>query len=120
MNYSEMSDFEINKAVLEVLSDFPVHPVPRNGSSAAGTQIATHSVLHWFDYCNSWDDAGLIIEAYKISINAHGKHAWMAWRNTGNTLEEISSNRHQFSVMNEKPLRAVMECFLMMHEAVYA
>lgn len=93
MNYSEMTDYEINMAVSEALQ-----------------------CSDYYDYCNSWADAGLIIQGRKISINAHGLQAWMAWKNTGSDLKEITSNRHQHSFISESPLRAAMVVFLMLQE----
>lgn len=115
-DYSKMSDAEINVEVAKI--QFPrserntpyyhrpdVYIYHRNG---------THEAK---DFCNSWADAGPIIEENKISINAHGSNGWIAWKNTGKNLEEISSNRHQFSGISVRPLRAAMECFLMMKES---
>lgn len=109
-DYSKMTDFVINAAV----------------GSATGHATAAEPALNLvirnsngrkFDPCNSWSDAGPIIVENKISLNAHGLHAWMAWKNTGSNLEEISSNRHQHSAIWGNPLRAAMIVFLMMKEA---
>lgn len=104
-NYAEMSDFEINKAVLSILSTFPVHPKPKRGSSAAGAAVSTHSILHWYDYCNSWSEAGPVIESNGISLQRDAADRWLS-----NTDVEIHY------AISDKPLRAAMIAFLMMHE----
>ncbi|WP_267411870.1 phage protein NinX family protein [Pantoea sp. GM_Pan_4] len=105
MNYAEMTDFEINKAVLSVLSKFPVHPTPRGGGSAAGAPVSKNSILHWFDFCNSWADAGPIIADNTISL-IHGHGFWDAMTDDGSVVSTDESN----------PLRAAMIVFLMMQE----
>jgi hypothetical protein len=111
-DYSKMSDEEVSARVGDLLGvkwaniDNNYHPLSVWGDGG----------LRVFNPCNSWADSGPIIVENKISLNAHGLHAWMAWKNTGSNLEEISSNRHQHSAVWDNPLRAAMIVFLMMKE----
>lgn len=97
MNYSEMSDFEINCAVGKAIS-FADSMLARNGQ---------------VDYCNSWADAGPIIHGSGINLMAskvvdrEGMKEWEAMSYEGNC--------HHWGELN--PLRAAMIVFLMMKEA---
>lgn len=137
MNYSEMTDFEINCAVAKALGMGHAFFFSKSEDDfCEGIELNERGPIwqsreyvvngyrvsngNCFNPCNLWADAGPIIEANKLSINAHGLHAWMAWKNTGTNLEEIRSNRHQISAISEKPLRAAMECFLKVQEQANA
>lgn len=101
MNDSEMTDFEIDVAVAEII--LPGRKI---------TNFAGEAVV-WFGnletrivrYCKSWADAGPIIEKENISLTCHqSRDEWAA-----------IFNRHCMSA-NQNPLRAAMECFLMKKE----
>lgn len=113
MNYNEMSDFEINKAVLERVSDFPVHPTPKQKGSAAGTYVATHSVLHWYDFCKNWADAGPIIEKHLICMAAD---VFAEPQDGGKWVAQPAYGWDSERVRSDNPLRAAMIVFLMMME----
>jgi hypothetical protein len=81
MNYSEMLDFEINCWVQEVTG--------KRG-----------------DYCNSWADAGPIIENNHIGIE-HDGDCWLC---------VCFSENGSFESEHDNPLRAAMIVFLMMQE----
>lgn len=108
MNYSEMTDFEINKAVAiacgyaEENCEFGWSGKPDVGVEWSDeTGYPTKS----FNYCNSWADAGPIIEKENISLTCHqSRDEWAA-----------IFNRHCMAA-NNNPLRAAMECFLMKKE----
>lgn len=97
MNYSEMSDFEINEAVSKTLLSEAANPNAR--FVAIG------------DYCRSWSDAGPIILANKITISAPMEYDqpadWLAYPASDIDLCESHPN----------PLRAAMIVFLVMQEA---
>lgn len=98
MNYSEMTDFEINKAVasacLEEWYDNGICVIKCDGDDRS-----------IFQPCNSWADAGLIIEKEKISLTCRqSRDEWAA-----------IFNRHAMSA-HSNPLRAAMECYLMKKE----
>ena len=94
-DYESMSDFEINCAVAYHIG--------------LSTVMSDESLD--FKPCNSWADAGLIIENHKISIKPvsrvrnYNEH-YDAW--------EASVNGPHFEEENKNPLRAAMIVFLMM------
>lgn len=85
-NYNELSDFEINKRVAELLG-FRIPPkkdlksgffrVKKNTIEAITDYEGTRSKFIVSDYCNSWADAGpllltMIEEGCNITINKNG------------------------------------------------
>ncbi|ORM55956.1 hypothetical protein HA41_00550 [Pantoea conspicua] len=98
MNYAEMTDFEINKAVAATcLGEWY-----DNGTCIVKCDDDDRSI---FNPCNSWSDAGPIIEKENVSLTCHqSRDEWAA-----------IFNRHCMSA-NQNPLRAAMECFLMKKE----
>jgi len=95
MNYSEMSDFEINEAVSKTLLSEAANPNAR--FVAIG------------DYCRSWADAGPIIDKNGIAILPFKKTTPAAFP----SREGLVSAR---LVEHENVLRAAMIVFLMMQE----
>ncbi len=96
MNYSEMTDFEINKAVASAC----LNEWYDNGFCVVRCDDGGRNI---FNPCNSWADAGPIIEQKRISLEFVGM-----WR--ARTYEGIEREA------NENPLRAAMIVFLMMKE----
>ena len=84
LNYGEMLDFEINFWVSEV-----------TGKTA--------------DYCNSWADAGPVIQQASIAVCCFKNSLADAFP----TAEGLMSNKF---VSHPNPLRAAMIVFLMMKE----
>lgn len=104
MNYSEMTDFEINRKVLAIASGAKPLGYAHNADKRSAGVVKSNQ-YHWYDYCNSWADAGPIIEKENISLTCHqSRDEWAA-----------IFNRHCMSA-NQNPLRAAMECFLMKKE----
>ncbi|MDT8853006.1 phage protein NinX family protein [Pantoea dispersa] len=109
MNHTKMSDFEINKAVGEIILEgkWACKPGCAGNQSdswhygSVDTFVTPYPALP--DYCNSWADAGPIIEQKKISLEFVGM-----WR--ASTYEGIEREA------NENPLRAAMIVLLMMQE----
>lgn len=105
MNYSEMSDFEVDKAVAEIIF-----------SGLKVTNFAGEAVV-WDEknntrivrYCNSWTDAGPIIQRHKISL---------IWVKTEipNRWDAGSPCHMKWATHEYNPLRAAMETFLLMQE----
>lgn len=93
MNWEEMSDDQINLKVLE----------QQFGPLGDDKDIVRIWQQGKFQPCNSWSDAGPIIEQKKISLEFVGM-----WR--ASTYEGIEREA------NENPLRAAMIVFLMMQE----
>lgn len=105
MNYCDMSDFEINCEILAVTEPDVAHMqlsadqksffhCGYDGNGFYETVIP--------DYCNSWADAGPIIEQNGIWLIPL-KKGWLTGING-------------VDVKHEKPLRAAMIAFLMMNE----
>lgn len=104
MNYAEMTDFEINRKVLAIASGAKPLGYAHNADKRSAGVVKSNQ-YHWYDYCNSWADAGPIIEKENISLTCHqNRDEWAA-----------IFNRHCMSA-NQNPLRAAMECFLMKKE----
>lgn len=104
MNYSEMSDFEINKAVAiaEGHSCYYGDGSFTNGLMGRKVTVKGNGVVGCMDFCNSWADAGPIIEKYGICLIPL-KKGWLTGING-------------VDVKNDNPLRAAMIVFLMMQE----
>lgn len=88
-NYREMTNFEINELVSESL----LHKA--KNSDARFLAIG--------NYCNSWADAGPILQEYQISLIA-----------TGDKWKACAACDYYFKDNN--PLRSAMIVFLMMKE----
>lgn len=105
MDYNQMTDFEIDAAVAAI-----IHP------GLKVTNFAGEAVV-WFGnletrvvrYCNSWADAGPIIQRQKISL---------IWVKTEipNRWDAGSPCHMKWAKHENKPQRAAMEVFLMMQE----
>lgn len=106
MDYSKLSDFEINKRVL--LASAFVKPLgyPHN---ADGRSVGRPNGVDyiWYDFCNNPADAFPIIEANRISLRNRYEGDWKAENEWGNSHFHISRN----------PLRSAMIVFLKMQES---
>lgn len=101
MNYAEMTDFEINKLVGSSTGEATV-------SEPVFNQVIRNSNGKEFNPCNSWADAGPIIEANGIGIMP----MLVGWR-----AATERGFRDYTSIAHENPLRAAMIVFLMMQES---
>ncbi|MEV9060037.1 phage protein NinX family protein [Klebsiella quasipneumoniae] len=99
MDYSKLSDFEINKRVAKIYGGFAltlaVHKEPPSGKSFDPGR---------FDPCNNPADAFPIIEANRISLRNRYEGDWKAENEWGESHFHVACN----------PLRAAMVVFLMM------
>lgn len=107
-NYSEMSDFEINKSVAlavgyQLSSDFQSL---LDEFSPGCVNVIIEGSQSTFNPCNSWADAGPIIEKYRIGIENDGD-CWLC---------ACFSEHGGFESEHDNPLRAAMIVFLMMQE----
>lgn len=93
-NYSEMSDFEINKLVAIYLGVKPRKTI---------SFICQEKDIYP-DYCNNPSDAWPIIVENKICINNFCKFGW------------CSDSEHGDYVYHDNPLRAAMIVYLMMKD----
>lgn len=104
MDYSQLSDFEINKRVAKsIYSVSFVDPLCRTVSVSGAGRL--------FDPCNNPADAWPIIDKYRISIINLGEDEWGA-----RGVADCKSKR----AIHENSLRAAMIVFLMMQDAKHA
>ena len=108
-DYSKMSDFEVNKAVIAFSCayadvDIVQHPHHADGVSV-GLYRACGNYYEWFDYCNNPSDAWSVMEENKIGI-AFVNGEWRA--------SSVMAGYHEYSDKNA--LRAAMIVYLMMKE----
>ena len=109
MNYADMSDFEINKAVFfkSKIDYEDYNPLcPTNGSAF---DYADGANWHEFDPCNNPSDAWPIIVANGICITSPVMDG-ERWRAV------IYNSDENYSWSDKNPLRAAMIVFLMMNE----
>ncbi|NIG74972.1 DUF2591 domain-containing protein [Klebsiella sp. Ap-873] len=111
-DYSQMSDFEINKRVAICIGFSPDEcDIAKRGTSLVGvewnedTGYATKTV----DYCNNPADAWPIILNEKIGLKPV---RWEDWRAEG----DDSCGFVSYASSNNNPLRAAMIVFLMMQD----
>ncbi len=106
MNYAEMSDFEINKAVAAACPGEWYD----NGTCVIKCDDDDRSI---FQPCKSWADAGPIIAANKISLDFDAD----GYEPPQNAWCKASSPCGQVYYGGEsEPIRAAMIVFLMMQE----
>jgi len=103
MNYSQMTDFEIDKAVAEII--FPGMKITNFAGEAVVWDEKNNTRV--VRYSHSWADAGPIIEWNKIKIECRHdcNDFWLAATSTGGK-----------AFLQKTPLRAAMIVFLMMQE----
>jgi hypothetical protein len=112
-DYSKMSDFEINKAVAEIVClnwfggsfDIDADPLIKD---AVLVSIADKYRL--LDFVNSWKCCGKLLEFGKIGIEplTRTDDIWNA--------RAVNANCYAMAA-NKNPRRAICECFLMMKAA---
>ncbi len=117
MDYSTMSDFEINKLV-SISLGYSIGG-EKYGKSSVGLFYIDGIVYKSHDYCNNPADAWQIINENKISTMwMTSEKEWCAWAN--GDLEEGTwdwENVPDYYFNCESQLRAAMIVFLMMQEA---
>lgn len=108
-NYSELSDFEINKRVAESLGLYAraKSNCVNYGTDENSVSVGFGGCMRTVDYCNNWADAGQIIVENKICTVAPDgiNDEWCAYS---------WDDEHEW--WHENPLRAAMIVFLMMKE----
>lgn len=112
MNYAEMSDFEINLAVAKLDDLISKILVPFQENDNPSIQCIKLGAWYWFNPCNSWADAGPIIQENYLSIECDdmfdvpmSSSYWKAYNPDGAHYTDVN------------PLRAAMIVFLMMQES---
>ena len=117
MNYQEMSDFEINKAVAIALGHecYYENGSFTNGRMDSSVVVKGNGIVGSVNFCKSWADAGRIAQEYKVSTHApRFGEGWMA-EHTGSD-EDVNDGFEvdDFEHHNENPCRAIWVVFLMM------
>ncbi|MGX9240038.1 phage protein NinX family protein [Pantoea dispersa] len=132
MNFSEMTDEQINELVITALVKNGVFTddyrevshreyVSCGWNWGRGTETGmtgrdgnlfiSHQNGRKLDYCNSWTDAGPIIEKHRIAIKPValyvGGYRWFA---------SVGEDDLAIKAADHNPLRAAMIVFLMMQE----
>lgn len=106
MNYSDLSDFEINKRVA-ALGDNKILPEVDGDTHVFIVPCDSPEI---FDPCNNPNDAWPIILEHGISLSyVSDKGKWIVdiWKGVGKGYEEV---------INDNPLRAACIVFLKMNE----
>ncbi|WP_410759467.1 phage protein NinX family protein [Citrobacter youngae] len=106
MDYSKLSDFEINKSVAEVSSIDCCVRINFSGESIGGEArkwLCRYEEGTKFDPCNNPADAWPIIVDNSIGIKKQSNGLWVSSRHGG-----------MYPQYHENPLRAAMIVFLMM------
>lgn len=108
MNCAEMSDFEINREIAVKLKMNCIFP--KSSPPVVGVLSGEYYVN--FDPCNSWADAGPIIEKHRIAIKPValyvGGYRWFA---------NVGEDDLAIKAADQNPLRAAMLVFLMIQES---
>jgi len=114
MDYSKLSDFEINKRVADIEMNGTWHVKPSHPDNDTGGWLYGPNGIQTYDlpdYCNNAADAWPIISQNKITL-----HAPMSY----DDLQEwlcFAANDSDADCMNTNPLRAAMIVFLKMQES---
>ncbi|KGA60279.1 hypothetical protein DR95_505 [Proteus vulgaris] len=123
--YTELSDFEINKKVADLIgaTPFPLGTTEYRRSAVSGCEssiiIRSPHKVGSFDPCNNPTDAMPIIIENKISLLAGDGNFWCARYGEWTLLPYPSGIEfiEKAQVINDSPYRAAMELFLMMRDA---
>lgn len=112
MDYSQLSDFEINKAVAEIVinGDWFLEPSDENPSWFFNLGVEGKNTVKLPDYCNNASDAWPIIQDNFISIifdedgNEPTQNAW---------CKAITKTGESHYGSEKEPLKTAMIAFLM-------
>jgi len=114
-NYTDKTKQEINELVAERLGhEVNVSEVFGQGSSKhtyVSVKDASRGSYTLPDYCNSWANAGELIEKYRIALRPAGRY-----KGKSRPEDTWTANHYGKDIYarNDNPTRAVAECFLMM------
>lgn len=122
MNYSEMSGYEINNRIHNIVACEGKYDLKVEGFKVTWTERETGRVIETLrkqygkefkDYLSAWADAGPIIEKHKICLGAD------VFAEPGDGGEWVAQPAYGWDserVRHDNPLRAAMIVFLMMQE----
>ncbi|HEJ9627422.1 TPA: DUF2591 family protein [Proteus mirabilis] len=114
--YTELSDFEINKKVADLIggTPFPFGTTEYRRSAVSGCEssiiIRSPRKVGSFDACNNPADAMPIIIENKIGMNFIGNI--VGW-----SASHICESKGELEVYDKNYYRAAMMCFLIMKDA---
>ena len=115
MNYENMTDFEINcqvaKAKGMLLTDYQEISLS-HVLSKVRAEVAPEC-YEWFDFCNSWGDAGSIIFDSCIDIISPESAGTMPYWEVN---KWYPGSKPQINSLHSNPLRAAMIVYLTMQE----
>ncbi|EPE3214118.1 phage protein NinX family protein [Cronobacter sakazakii] len=118
MDYSKLSDQEINMQIARVLH--PEREVIESKSRPPSACVIGHLPSKWLDYCNNPADAWPIIVANGISLN-HYTGTWEASYEYDAPIGAFGTDETVTCAIEHKnPLRAAMIAFLLMQESQHA
>jgi len=113
MDYSQLSDFEINKRVADIVMNGTWRVRPSHPDNATGGWLYGSNGIQTYDlpdYCNNPADAWPIIESNYIALHPlKHKSVWIA-----------VSDDQEHTFRDAKPMRAAMVIFLMSKESFNA
>lgn len=116
MDYSKLSDFEINKAVAEIAiyGDWLLEPTDESPSWFFNHGVPGKNTVKLPDYCNNPADAWPIIVDNRITVMIDDTtNDWSA----ALVQDFCDTSAFKHSNCHKKPLRAAMVTFLMMQES---
>lgn len=116
MDYSKLSDFEINRRVADIAMNGTWHVKPSHPDNDTGGWLYGSNGIQTYelpDYCNNPENAWPIIVEHKINIE------WHEWKNS-EWMPYALNNATMKSCYATNPLRAAMITFLMMQESLNA
>ena len=117
MDYSTLSDFEINKRVADIEMNGTWHVKPSHPDNDTGGWLYGSNGIQTYDlpdYCDNPADAWPLIAANKISIiTDETTNLW-----SSSVIQDFCDNgAFKYSNCHENPLRAAMIVFLKMQES---
>lgn len=108
MDYSKMSDQEINMAVAAIIH--PESTVIESKSRPPCACITGQLPSYWVDYCNNPADAWPIISKHNIAVVPYRHTLPQAWPTAFGMVSKLTTE-------DKNPLRAAMIVFLKMQES---
>lgn len=113
MDYSQLSDQEINMLVAKI--QHPDKTFIESKTRPPSVVLLNH-INMWIDYCNNWSDAGPIIVDSEISLNSYSG-TWEASYEYDAPIGAFGTDELVTKAVEGKnPLRTAMIAFLMKRE----
>jgi len=123
MNYSELNDYQINNLVHNFIvcggkytlvfgEDYDIRWIDNSDGLVVKTSKQSYGT-QLKNYCNSWADAGPIIEKHMICLAAD---VFAQPQDGGKWVAQPAYGWQHERIRHDNPLRAAMIVFLMMQE----